>query len=120
MMADLSSLLGKLGMYREAARICGWVVRIFKTLVRIDREVYNPYLVHSLSILSVLLVRNDDLEAAHEAISESVGVGWTLHMPTSLIRERSRALLSSSLIRSAAVLYFMGEYTRALPNASEA
>jgi hypothetical protein len=119
-MLDLSLLLGKLGMYNEAARICGWVVRIFRTLVRIDREVYTPYLVHSLFSLSGLFMEEHNLEAAHEAISESVVVGWSLHMPTSLIRERSRVQLSSSLRRSAKILAVMGENTRALLNASEA
>jgi len=120
MMADLSVLLEVLGLYKEAARICGWVVRIFRTLVKNDREVYTPYLVHSLFILSELFMEDDNLDAAYEAISESVGIGWSLHMPTSLIRERSRVLLSSSLTRSARVLYLMGEDTRALLNASEA
>ena len=120
MMADLSVLLEVLGLYKEAARICGWVVRIFRTLVKNDREVYNPYLALSLYSLSGLFVEDDNLQAAHEAISESVEIGWSLHMPTSLIRERSRVLLSSSLMRSARLLYCMGEDTRALLNASEA
>jgi len=119
-MADLSLLLGELGMYHEAAKICGWVVRIFRTLVKIDREVYTPYLVHSLFSLSGLFIEEHNLEGAHEAISESVAVGWSLHMPTSLIRERSRVQLSSSLRRSAKILAVMGEDTRALLNASEA
>jgi len=119
MMVNLSSLLGELGRYREAARICGWVVRIFRTLVRIDKEVYNPYLVHSLCILSELLMEDDNLEAAHEGISESVAVGWNLHMPTSLFRERSRGLLSSSLTRSARIFFLMGEDTPAFLNATE-
>ena len=118
-MVNLSLLLRALGMYREAARICGWVVRIFRTLVGISRDVYTPYLVHSLFILSELFMEDNNLDAAHEAISESVGIGWSLPMPTSLIRERSRVLLSSSLTRSAKVLFFMGEDTRALLNASE-
>ena len=120
MMADLSVILEVLGMYKEAARICSWVVRIFRTLVKNDREVYNPYLALSLYSLSGLFVEDNNLEAAHQAISESVEIGWSLHMPTSLIRERSRVLLSSSLMRSARLLYRMGQDTRALLNASEA
>jgi len=120
MMANLSLVLAALGMYREAARICGWVVRIFRTLVTINSEVYTPYLVHSLFILSEFFMDDDNLEVAHEAISESVGIGWSLPIPTSLIRERSRDLLSSSLRRSAKILYLMGEHTRAFLNASEA
>jgi hypothetical protein len=30
--------MAELGMYHEAARISGWVVRICRTLVKIDRE----------------------------------------------------------------------------------
>jgi len=119
-MADLSLLLGELGMCHEAAKICGWVVRIFRTLVKIDREVYTPYLVHSLFSLSGLFIEEHNLEGAHEAISESVAVGWSLHMPTSLIGERSRVQLSCSLRFSAKILAIMGEDTRALLNASEA
>ena len=118
-LGELSLLLGTLGMYEEAAKICSWGVRIFKTLVGIDREVYTPYLVNGLFNLSIFM-EDHDLEAAHEAIAESVGIAWTLHMPTMLVRERSRVQLSRSLRRLAEILSVMGKDTLALLNAGEA
>lgn len=119
-MEDLSLLLGALGMFKEASRICSWVVRIYRTLVRVDREVYTPHLVLSLFNLSWLYHNDHNLEAAHEAITESVGIGWSLHMSTSLVRERSRVQLSRSLRGSAEIQAGMGEDTQALVNASKA
>jgi len=120
-MSDLSLLLGVLGMYKEAARICGWAIRIFRTLARIDSEAYyTQHLVHNLRILSWLNYKDHKLEAAHEAITESVNIGWSLQMPTSLARERSRAQLSRSLRCSAEILAVMGDDTRAFLNAGEA
>ena len=118
-LGELSLLLGSMGMYKEAAKICGWGVRIFKTLVRIDREVYTPYLVNGLFNLSIF-TEDHNVEAAHEAIAESVGIAWSLHMPTLLVRERSRVQLSRSLRRLAEILSVMGTDTQALLNASEA
>jgi len=118
-LGELSLLLGKLGMYKEAAKICSWSVRIFKTLVGIDKEVYTPYLVNGLFNLSIFM-EDHNLEAAHEAITESVGIAWSLHMPTLLVKERSRVQLSRSLRRLAEILSVMGKDTLALLNASEA
>ena len=120
-MSNLSLLLGTLGMYKEAARICGWAIRIFRTFARIDREAYyTQHLVHNLRLLSWLYYKDHELEAAHGAITESVNIGWSLHMPTLLVRERSRSQLSRSLRCSAEILAVMGEDTRAFLNAGEA
>jgi len=119
-MEDLSLLLGALGMFKEASRICSWVVRICRTLVKIDREVYTPHLVLSFFDLSWLYHDDHNLEAAHEAIKESMGIGWSLYMSTSLVRERSRVQLSRSLRGLAEIQAGMREDTRALVNASKA
>jgi len=74
-------------MFKEASRICSWVIRIYRTLVEIDKEVYTPHLVLSLFNLSWLYHDDHNLEAAHEAITESVGIGWSLHMSTSRARQ---------------------------------
>lgn len=78
LMFNLSTALHDLDMFEEAVTIGLWTVNLFRTLVSLNSEIYLPSLVQSLRDLSTFYIDVKALDAALDAITESVSLSRTL------------------------------------------
>ena len=114
-MFNLSTALHNLDMFEEAATIGLWTVNLFRTLVSLDSAIYLPYLIHSLRHLSIFYIGINNLDAAQDAITESVGLSRTLQTPTAA--EELKVQFAGCLRESSLVFTRRGKHEKALQDA---
>lgn len=73
-MVNLCNGLYTLNMIQEALTTSKWTVDLFRTLAKTASQVYLPYLVHSLRILSTFYAKVGDVDASLAAISKAVEI----------------------------------------------
>ena len=117
-MVNLSIALHTLDMLEEAATIGLWTVTMFRTLVGLDSRTYLPYLVHALRHLSKFYTDVNKLDAALDAIEESVRLSLSLQTPTA--SEEAKVQLAGSFVTSSTVLTAKNEHEQALQDAHAA
>ena len=99
----------------QAATIGLWTVNLFRTLVKLDLATYSPYLIHSLRHLSIFYTDIKNLDAAQDAITESVGLSRTLQTPTAA--EELKVQFAGFLRESSVVFTWRGKHKKVLQDA---